>query len=107
MDISVIGAGYVGLVTCACLAYLGNHVIAVDSNKEKLASLKQGRAPFYEPGLDQFLTESIESGFLEFSDSIEAAVKRSQVGQQLTLRKTQFHSRLVSPKVSLFQFAAV
>jgi UDPglucose 6-dehydrogenase len=79
VDISVIGAGYVGLVTSACLAYLGNHVIAVDSNREKLASLKQGRAPFFEPGLDAFLTEAIESGFLEFSDSIETAVARSQV----------------------------
>ncbi|HEY9679605.1 MAG TPA: UDP-glucose/GDP-mannose dehydrogenase family protein [Drouetiella sp.] len=79
MDISVIGAGYVGLVTSACLAYLGNHVIAVDSNQEKLASLRQGRAPFFEPGLDEFLTEAINSGFLEFSDSIEQAVSKSQI----------------------------
>lgn len=79
MDISVIGAGYVGLVTSACLAYLGNRVIAVDSNREKLESLKQGRAPFHEPGLDEFLTAAIESGFLEFSDSIETAVSKSQV----------------------------
>ncbi|MBS1953398.1 MAG: UDP-glucose/GDP-mannose dehydrogenase family protein [Cyanobacteria bacterium SZAS-4] len=79
MDISVIGAGYVGLVTSACLAYLGNRVIAVDSNREKLESLKQGRAPFFEPGLDEFLTAAISSGFLEFSDSIESAVAKSQV----------------------------
>ncbi len=79
MDISVIGAGYVGLVTSACLAYLGNRVIAVDSNREKLESLKQGRAPFFEPGLDEFLTAAIGSGFLEFSDSIESAVAKSQV----------------------------
>jgi len=79
VDISVIGAGYVGLVTSACLAYLGNRVIAVDSNREKLELLKQGRAPFFEPGLDEFLTDAIKSGFLEFSDSIEHAVARSEV----------------------------
>lgn len=79
MDISVIGAGYVGLVTSAMLARLGNHVIAVDSNREKLESLKQGKAPFFEPGLDEFLADAIDSGFLKFSDSIEQAVAKSEV----------------------------
>ncbi len=79
MDISVIGAGYVGLVTSAMLARLGNHVIAVDSNREKLESLKQGKAPFFEPGLDHLLVDAIESGFLKFSDSIESAVAKSEV----------------------------
>jgi UDPglucose 6-dehydrogenase len=79
VDISVIGAGYVGLVTSACLAYLGNRVIAVDSNREKLEVLKQGRAPFFEPGLDEFLSEAIRTGYLEFSDSIEEAVAKSEV----------------------------
>ncbi|MFX5279753.1 hypothetical protein ABTC66_20405 [Acinetobacter baumannii] len=56
MDICVIGAGYVGLVTSVCFAYLGNRVIAVDANPERLASLKKGNAPFFEPGLNEFLT---------------------------------------------------
>jgi UDPglucose 6-dehydrogenase len=79
VDICVVGAGYVGLVTSACLAYLGNHVIAVDANQERLASLRAGQTPFFEPLLDQFLKETIGSGFLEFSDSIEQAVVKSQV----------------------------
>jgi len=79
LDICVIGAGYVGLVTSACFAYLGNNVVAVDANPERLASLKRGEVPFYEPGLDVFLKECIASGFLEFSDKIESAVKKSQV----------------------------
>lgn len=79
MDICVIGAGYVGLVTGTFLAYLGNNVIAVDANKEKLNNLKSGAVPFFEPGLPEFLKEISTSGFLEFSDSIEQGVKKSQV----------------------------
>ncbi|HEY9776434.1 MAG TPA: UDP-glucose/GDP-mannose dehydrogenase family protein [Planktothrix sp.] len=79
MDICVIGAGYVGLVTSACFAHLGNNVIAVDANPERLAALQRGEVPFYEPGLDQFIKEGMDSGFLEFTDKIEPAVKNSQV----------------------------
>jgi len=79
VDICVIGAGYVGLVTSVCFAYLGNRVVAVDANPERIASLKKGNAPFFEPGLNEFLTEGINSGFLEFTDNIESAVKKSQV----------------------------
>lgn len=79
MDVCVIGAGYVGLVTSACLAFLGNNVIAVDANTARLESLKRGIVPFFEPGLSEFLTESISTGLLSFSDSIEQAVKKSQI----------------------------
>ncbi len=79
MEICVIGAGYVGLVTSACLAYLGNRVVAVDSNKARLDSLRSGKSPFYEPGLDDFLADAIKSGNLEFSESIDTAVTKSQV----------------------------
>jgi len=79
MDICVVGAGYVGLVTSACLAYLGNRVIAVDVNKEKVAQLKQGKVPFFEPGLEGFVQECSEQGTLEFTDNLEWAVQKSQV----------------------------
>lgn len=79
MEICVVGAGYVGLVTSACLAYLGNRVIAVDSNKERLTSLRSGKSPFFEPGLDDFLVDAIQSGNLEFSESIEQSVNKAQV----------------------------
>jgi len=79
VDICVVGAGYVGLVTSVCLAYLGNQVVAVESNQEKLASLKKGEVPFFEPGLNDFVKSSIETGNLEFTPSLDEAVKRSDV----------------------------
>lgn len=79
MDICVIGAGYVGLVTSACLAYLGNHVTAVEASSERLGSLKKGIVPFFEPGLQEFVKETIESGFLTFTDSLDGAVKKADV----------------------------
>jgi len=79
VDICVIGAGYVGLVTSACLAYLGNHVTAVEANSERLGSLQKGLVPFFEPGLQEFVQQTSESGFLNFSDDLEQAVKRAQV----------------------------
>lgn len=79
MDICVIGAGYVGLVTSACLAYLGNQVTAVESNPERLGSLRKGLVPFFEPGLQEFVQTTSESGFLTFSDNLEEAVRKAHV----------------------------
>jgi UDPglucose 6-dehydrogenase len=79
VDICVIGAGYVGLVTSACLAYLGNQVVAVESNPERLTSLQKGIVPFFEPGLQDFVKQGIESGFLTFSDKLEEAVQKAQI----------------------------
>jgi UDPglucose 6-dehydrogenase len=79
VDICVIGVGYVGLVTGTFLAYLGNNVIAVEANADRLNSLKNGVVPFFEPGLKEFLKENSVTGFLEFSDSIEYGVKKSQI----------------------------
>jgi UDPglucose 6-dehydrogenase len=79
LDICVIGAGYVGLVTGTFLAYLGNQVTVVDVNKERLDSLRAGVAPFFEPGLNEFLCESAARGCLAFGDSIEQGVKGSQI----------------------------
>ena len=66
----VVGAGYVGLVTGACLAQKDNHVTIVDTNKAKIQSLKQGNVPFYEPGLDELVTHGIEQHQLVFSTSL-------------------------------------
>ena len=79
MDICVIGAGYVGLVTSACLAYLGNHVIAVESNPDRLSSLQAGGVPFFEPGLEEFVKKTSASGNLTFSDNLAAAVQKAQI----------------------------
>ena len=79
MDVCVIGAGYVGLVTSCCLAYLGNRVVVVESNPQRLNTLKEGIVPFFEPGLTDILQSLSSSGLLEFTDSIDQGVKRSDV----------------------------
>ncbi len=71
MNITVIGAGYVGLVTGTCFAELGNHVTCVDINKEKIAQLKKGVLPIYEPGLDAMVASNLAEGRLHFVASLQ------------------------------------
>lgn len=74
MKITVIGAGYVGLVTAACFADLGNEVLCVEKVPEKLITLKKGESPIYEPGLSDVLKKNIAEGRIKFTDNIiEAA----------------------------------
>lgn len=72
MNITVIGAGYVGLVTSACFAELGNQVTCVDVNEQKILNLKQGLLPIYEPGLDLMVTSNVQQGRLHFVTSLSA-----------------------------------
>jgi UDPglucose 6-dehydrogenase len=72
--VAVIGAGYVGLTTGACLADLGNEVTVVDINKEKIAELKNHRVPFYEPGLSELVERNMKAGRLKFTTAYEDAV---------------------------------
>lgn len=73
-EVVVIGAGYVGLVTGACLAQKDNHVTIVDTNKAKIQSLKQGNVPFYEPGLDELVTHGIEQQKIVFTTSLHDSI---------------------------------
>ena len=66
MKISVIGTGYVGLVTAACFADMGNHVKCLDIDKKKIEKLKQGRIPIYEPGLDELIDRSVKNKSISF-----------------------------------------
>jgi UDPglucose 6-dehydrogenase len=79
MNISVIGTGYVGLVTGACLAGSGNNVICVDIDEEKINSLKQGHVTFYEPGLEDIVRKNIKEERLHFTTDLDYAVKNSSV----------------------------
>ena len=79
MKITVIGTGYVGLVAGACLADMGNDVICIDNNQEKLNQLKNGIIPIYEPGLEELVKSNVIEKRLSFSSDIDNAVKTSQV----------------------------
>ena len=70
----MIGAGYVGLTTGACLADLGNEVVVVDINKAKIAELKNHRVPFYEPGLSELVERNMKAGRLKFTTAYEDAI---------------------------------
>lgn len=79
MDICVIGAGYVGLVTSCSLAHLGHRVVVVEANASKLAKLKEGVVPFYEPGVDELLVRHGNGELLTFTDNIGDAVRDSEI----------------------------
>jgi UDPglucose 6-dehydrogenase len=79
MDLSIIGSGYVGLVTGACFADVGHNVICVDNDARKIETLRAGHVPIYEPGLEELITRNVSAHRLHFSGSIEDAVEKSQI----------------------------
>ena len=79
MNIAVIGTGYVGLVTGTCFAESGNNVICVDNNEEKVAKLRQGIIPIYEPELDSLVERNSKQNRLTFTTDLEDAVQKSSI----------------------------
>ena len=79
MNICVVGTGYVGLVTGAVFADLGNDVVCVDNDAAKVAALEAGRMPIYEPGLEEMVARNAADGRLTFAVDLAAAVKRSVI----------------------------
>ncbi len=79
MKITIIGSGYVGLVSGACLAELGNIVTCLDVQTEKIEKLKQGIMPIYEPGLDSVVSRNVQAGRLFFTDSYEEAIPGAEL----------------------------
>ena len=78
-SVGVVGAGYVGLVTGACLAHVGHRVVCVDKNEERVAELKEGRMPIYEPGLEELVARSARKGRLSFSTGLVEVVRDADV----------------------------
>ncbi len=74
MRLTIFGSGYVGLVTGACMAEMGNHVVCVDIDEDKIARLNAGEVPIYEPGLEKYLERNREAGRLEFTSDVGRAV---------------------------------
>lgn len=79
MELGIIGTGYVGLTSGACFAHIGHKVWCVDNDEEKIAILRQGGIPIYEPGLDRLVAENLQNGRLIFTTRIEEAVKNCPV----------------------------
>lgn len=79
MNISVIGTGYVGLVTGTCFAETGNHVICVDIDEEKVKRMRNGEVPIYEPGLDILFDRNTKQGRLEFTTDLAKAVDHGEI----------------------------
>jgi UDPglucose 6-dehydrogenase len=79
MDISIIGSGYVGLVTGACFADVGHNVICVDNDAGKVEALQAGKVPIYEPGLEEVIHRNVSARRLRFTGSIKEGVDNSQV----------------------------
>ena len=79
MRVTVIGTGYVGTVTGACLAYLGHRVTCVDTDLSKIEKLRRGEPPIYEPGLDELISLANGHGGINFETDLESAVRESDV----------------------------
>ena len=79
MNICIIGSGYVGLVSGACFADLGNTVICVDNDEKKIKNLKAGLVPIYEPGLEELIRRNKKEGRLSFDSSIREGVRKCEV----------------------------
>jgi UDPglucose 6-dehydrogenase len=79
MKVTTIGTGYVGLVTGACLAEMGNHVVCLDVNTDKIRVLNEGGIPIHEPGLDAVVKRNVAAGRLHFTTDVDAAVNHGTI----------------------------
>jgi len=77
-NICVVGVGYVGIVTAACFADLGNRVVALDIDEKKIEGLKAGKMPIYEPGLNELIQRNVDAGRLSFTTDYPMALEDAE-----------------------------
>ncbi|MFW5835068.1 MAG: UDP-glucose dehydrogenase family protein [Pseudomonadota bacterium] len=97
MKIAMIGSGYVGLVSGACFSEFGHEVVCVDKDPRKIALLREGRIPIYEPGLDQLVANNVAAGRLSFTEDLAAALADAQavfIGVGTPTRRGDGHADL-------------
>ena len=79
MKLCMIGTGYVGLVSGVCFSDLGNDVICVDKDNNKINNLKNGKIPIYEPGLEELVKKNLKNNRLNFSTNLKESVRKSDI----------------------------
>lgn len=109
MRIAMIGAGYVGLVSGACFADFGHHVVVVDQDASKIAALQNRSVPFYEPGLPQLVASNLDRDQLEFTTNLAEAVRNSEavfIAVGTPSRREDGHAELSYLYAAVAQIAA-
>ena len=99
MHLTIIGTGYVGLVTGTCFAEMGNDVICIDIDKAKLAQLRKGIVPIHEPGLEALVNDNLSAGRLAFSNDLASAVNKSEAVSYTHLRAQETGRNQVSRRL--------
>jgi len=79
LNLTIIGSGYVGLVSGTCFAEMGNHVVCLDVNEKKINNLKKGIVPIYEPGLEQLVKKNIAQNTLTFTSATDKALEKADI----------------------------
>jgi UDPglucose 6-dehydrogenase len=98
MKVSIIGTGYVGLVTGACLADVGNHVLCFDVDQRKIAKLRAGEIPIFEPGLKEIVRNNVASGRLAFTTDARESATYAKL--QMIAVGTPRRSRRAAPRTT-------
>lgn len=96
MRLCVIGAGYVGLVTAACFAEMGNQVRCVERDRERVARLRRGEMPIYEPGLESILRDQLDAARLTFTASLAEGLADARWCSSPSARRAARTARLTS-----------